>query len=208
MLPFFSMIKVNLVKTGLGDFIWFFKNLLREPQFVWDMRCLCFVLCVTLCLSLLCCCCDKHHGQKQKDRVKGLFYLTGYSSHDGESRQEITAETWRWKAKLNTGGVVLTGLLRLLSYTFQDHLPKGGTTHSVLGPFTSIINQQSALHTCLQANLLGNFLSWGNNPSSHITLLRDPKGYFKVPTLLTAFPSCLESRLGQVPFSTHRNILE
>lgn len=36
----------------------------------------------------------------------------------------------------------------LLSYT-QDHLPRGSTTHSVLGPLpTSIINQQNALEAC------------------------------------------------------------
>jgi hypothetical protein len=39
-------------------------------------------------------------------------------------------------------------------------------------------------------------------------VLRDPQGFFQSHTLLTAPPSHLESRLDQVPFSTHRNILE
>jgi hypothetical protein len=38
--------------------------------------------------------------------------------------------------------------------------------------------------------------------------MREHKGFFQSHTLLTVFPFHLESRLGQVPFSTHRNILE
>lgn len=42
----------------------------------------------------------------------------------------------------------------------QDHLPRDGTTHSKLGPFTSIINQENVLQTCQQANLMEVFLYW------------------------------------------------
>jgi hypothetical protein len=50
-----------------------------------------------------------------------------------------------------------------------------------------------------------NFLT--GTPEIMFYTLRDPKG-FSSPTPVTAFPSCLGSRLGQVSFSTHRNILE
>jgi hypothetical protein len=43
-------------------------------------------------------------------------------------------------------------LLSLFSYTTQDYLPRGGTTHSGLGPPTSIINQDSVPHICPQAS--------------------------------------------------------
>ena len=34
--------------------------------------------------------------------------------------------------------------LRLLSYSVQDHLPRGCTTHRGLGPYSSIIHQGNA----------------------------------------------------------------
>ena len=36
------------------------------------------------------------------------------------------------------------GLLSLLSYTIQDHSPRGGISHSGLGPLTLIITQENA----------------------------------------------------------------
>lgn len=39
-------------------------------------------------------------------------------------------------------GILLTGLLSLLSNTTNDHLPRTGTAHSSLGLTTSIINQK------------------------------------------------------------------
>jgi hypothetical protein len=47
--------------------------------------------------------------------------------------------------------MLLTGLFNLLSYTSQDYLPRVGTIPSELGPLTSIINQENALQTFLQA---------------------------------------------------------
>jgi hypothetical protein len=38
--------------------------------------------------------------------------------------------------------------------------------------------------------------------------MRDSKGFFQSHNLLIASPSHLVSRLGQVPFFTHSNILE
>lgn len=59
------------------------------------------------------------------------------SSKDSRQRQELKQKLWRsvayWLAHPD--------LLVLLSYVSQDHLPKGDTAHSGLGPFTSITNQ-------------------------------------------------------------------
>lgn len=42
----------------------------------------------------------------------------------------------------------------LLSYILQDHLPRGGPTHSGLGLSTSIINQENVPQSCPQAGLI------------------------------------------------------
>jgi hypothetical protein len=60
------------------------------------------------------------------------------------------------------GGMLLTdlapsGLLSPFSYTTQDPLPMGSTTHSGLGLPTPIINQENVLQICLQANLVAIF---------------------------------------------------
>lgn len=46
------------------------------------------------------------------------------------------------------------GLLRQLSYTTQDHLLRGGPTHSELDPPTSMVNQESAPWTCFPVSLM------------------------------------------------------
>lgn len=38
--------------------------------------------------------------------------------------------------------MILTDFLSLFSYIPQDYLPKDGTTHSGVGPFTSVVNQK------------------------------------------------------------------
>lgn len=53
---------------------------------------------------------------------------------DRNSRQEPAGVNWN-----RDHGLALHGLLSLLSYTTQAHLPRGGTSHSGLGLFTSII---------------------------------------------------------------------
>lgn len=44
--------------------------------------------------------------------------------------------------------VLLLDLLSLCSYTIQDHLSKGGTSHSGLGPPSSLTNQEHAAQIC------------------------------------------------------------
>jgi hypothetical protein len=45
------------------------------------------------------------------------------------------------------------GLLSLLSYRTQDHLPRGDTAHSELCPPISIVQQENISQAHLQANL-------------------------------------------------------
>jgi hypothetical protein len=45
-------------------------------------------------------------------------------------------------------------ILSLPSYSTQDHLPSGGTTHNELGPPTSVISQENLPQTCSQAELV------------------------------------------------------
>lgn len=58
-----------------------------------------------------------------------------------------TQGTWRepggrnWSR--NHGGMLPMGLLNLLTYTTQNHLPWRGTTHSDRGLPTSVINQEN-----------------------------------------------------------------
>lgn len=49
----------------------------------------------------------------------------------GEPEGKLVQRSW----------FVLQGLIRILSYTTQEHLPRVGMAHSGLGPLTLIINQ-------------------------------------------------------------------
>ena len=55
-------------------------------------------------------------------------------------------------------GLLPNALLSLLSYTTQDNLPRADTAPLLLPPLglgpTEITNQENALQTCLQANLM------------------------------------------------------
>lgn len=61
------------------------------------------------------------------------------------------------EAGINSEALEKHCFLRLLSYSVQDHLPRGYTTHSELGP--PIINQlrKYPSQMCLQANLIKAF---------------------------------------------------
>ena len=50
------------------------------------------------------------------------------------------------------------GLLSLLSYTTQDHLPRGGAAHNGLSPPISITNQEVSPQSFLQATLMETIL--------------------------------------------------
>jgi hypothetical protein len=55
----------------------------------------------------------------------------------GTWRQELTQRSWRDAAHW----LAPRGLLSLLSYSTQEHLPRVGSTHSGLGSHTSTINK-------------------------------------------------------------------
>lgn len=48
-------------------------------------------------------------------------------------------------------------LLNLLSFSTQERHPKDGTIHNELGPPTSITDQENALETCPQEDLVKRF---------------------------------------------------
>lgn len=54
-------------------------------------------------------------------------------------------------------GFAPRGFLSLLSYSTQNHQPRGGTTPGELGLLTSIIKQKKGAHNCPQANVVGTF---------------------------------------------------
>ena len=58
---------------------------------------------------------------------------------------EVLREPWAiFEARI----VLLPGLLSLCSYTTQDHISKAGTSHSGLGPPSSLTNQEHAAQIC------------------------------------------------------------
>ena len=80
-------------------------------------------------------CCDRQTSHpKAAWGGEGLFQLTDVVHPEGKLglKQRPWAVYW----------LIPYGLLSLLSYTIQDHVSRGTTTHSGLGPHTSIINQE------------------------------------------------------------------
>lgn len=73
--------------------------------------------------------------------AKGLLQLTALRSHSiAEERQSRNcSKGWR---------ILLTGLLSLLSYSFQDQQPQGGTSQCALGPPTASFHQENTLQIC------------------------------------------------------------
>lgn len=82
----------------------------------------------------------KYYDQKQVVGAKGLFGCSSLfiiegsqdmnSKKAGTWRREMIQEPWRGAAYC----LAPRGLLRLLSYGLQNHLPRGSTTHNDLGP--------------------------------------------------------------------------
>lgn len=127
---------------------------------------------VRTCLLLqsdFCCCYHQplnHPGEEMDSFSLGLI-----AYHQGKPREELQGRTRRQELKQDpqtTRGMALAhwldvhGLFSLLSYTTQDYLPKKGITHSVLGPPTSIIDQENAPQICLQATWWRYCLNWAS----------------------------------------------
>lgn len=103
----------------------------------------------------------KHHEQKQfgEERVYLAYRLQSIirGMQGRNKRQEPRGNRSR-----GHGWMILTDFLSLFSYIPQDYLPKDGTTHSGVGPFTSVVNQKKKKKKnhglpCLQASLMGAF---------------------------------------------------
>jgi len=78
----------------------------------------------------------RHHDQSNSGRKGSVVH------HDGKSRRELKAGTWRQKPKQRPWRgccycLTPPDLLSLLSYIIQDHLPRGCIAHSGLAPLTS-----------------------------------------------------------------------
>lgn len=76
--------------------------------------------------------------------------LHHWGSPNRKPRQEPRGRHWC----RNHEGNCLLACSSLLSYILQDHLPRGGPTHSGLGLSTSIINQENVPQSCPQAGLI------------------------------------------------------
>ena len=68
----------------------------------------------------------------QKLGRKGFIWLI--LSYCCSSLNEVRTGSCGQELMQSHGGVMLTGLLCLLSHRTQDHQPRDGTTHSGLGP--------------------------------------------------------------------------
>jgi hypothetical protein len=97
--------------------------------------------------------------QKQFLERKGFFglHVPIMANHPGITGQAHKAGT---EAEAMEGCCLLAcshGLLSLLLHPTQDHLLIHGFTHSELGLFTAIVNQENVPQTCPQANPRGLF---------------------------------------------------
>jgi hypothetical protein len=80
--------------------------------------------------------------QKRKLQGKGFIWLTStllFITKENQNRSSSTAETWRQELMQRLGrgaaySLASPGLLSLLSYRTQDHLPRDGPTHNGLSP--------------------------------------------------------------------------
>lgn len=89
----------------------------------------------------------------------------GSSLHISQFRvhkAELKARTWGAGNRAQGRKWILfnswsSSLFSLLSYNTQYHLPSGGTSHSRLSSSTTIINQENAPKSRLQANLTEEF---------------------------------------------------
>lgn len=80
--------------------------------------------------------------------------------NEGKLRQEPGGRDWKQSPR---GACLLTcsrPIVSYLSYRIQYHLPRGGTTYSELDPSTSVINQENASQTSLQAITCSHFLNY------------------------------------------------
>lgn len=93
--------------------------------------------------------------------------------HWEQSGQELKVRTWRWELKQKPWRNAAYQLpphilLSLLSYTVKSHLSRTGSTHSAVGPPTSITKQE-VKQICLMKEFIK--LSMESPPSKWLLLL-------------------------------------
>lgn len=71
--------------------------------------------------------------------------------HDRNSSQK---EIWRWELKQTRQEYQFVPKT-CSACTTQTHLPRDGTTYSVVGPIASIGSQENVPQMCAEANLMG-----------------------------------------------------
>lgn len=107
----------------------------------------------TFCPSWSFHCGDKMPRSKATWQGKGLFCRTACSPSFREGR----AGTWSQELVKRPRRTAPPGLPGLCFYTIHDHLHSGSTTHSGLGPPTSIISWEPVPIGYPQASLLRTF---------------------------------------------------
>lgn len=96
-------------------------------------------------------CWDKHHDQKQLGQERFYFILQLIVYHEGKPGQGLQTETWERELKQKPWRNPTYWLARFAFLPTLNRLPGRGTTHTGLGPSPSVINQENALQSSLQA---------------------------------------------------------
>lgn len=89
-------------------------------------------------------CWDKHHDQKQLGQER-LYILQLIFYHEGKPGQGLQTETWEQELKQKPWRNSTQWVSQFAFLPTLNHPPGGGTTHTGLGPSTSVINQENAL---------------------------------------------------------------
>lgn len=80
--------------------------------------------------------------------------------NEGKLRREPGGQNWKQSPRGACSLTCSRPVVSYLSYRIQYHLPRAGTTYSELGPSTSVINQENASQTSLQAISWSHFLNY------------------------------------------------
>lgn len=84
------------------------------------------------------------------------YTSTSYSVTERSQSKYSSQGTWRKELSKGPRRNAMACFSWLL-FTVQDHLSRGDTAHTELGPSILDTNQENGLEACPQANLLGTF---------------------------------------------------
>jgi hypothetical protein len=95
---------------------------------------------------------------KGKDSILHLrAYHPGKSGQELRTRAQLNSELMQKPWRSDVYWLAPYGLLSLLSYSTQDHLPRGVTAHRELGPPTLIVFSENTLQFFSTGNLMETF---------------------------------------------------